>query len=242
MEAALAICRVHMGGRRENAWAHVCAGHALAHLGMADEAEAALWDAIRADPDSPLAYLELGHLALIDGRYGDAGGMYARSAEIDPSYAPAYVFRGNALLMTEGADGRLAVEMYEGAPVVDPYDITAHMGRGLSLAGRGLHAEAAVHFERAIDVDPDDAVPRVALGHAMAALGRDAEAAWAYAAAIERAKGRGSGSHRPASGSTGHRAWGTGWAACRRTLDLPASCRGRGDTGMRLPTTGMRPA
>ena len=192
-EAALAICRVHMDGRRENAWAHVCAGHALAHLGMAGEAEAALWDAIRADPDSPLAYLELGHLALLDGRYGDAGVMYARSAEIDPSYAPAYVFRGNALLMTEGADGRLAVKMYDGAPVVDPYDITAPMGRGLSLAGRGLHAEAAVHFERAIDVDPDDAVPRVALGHAMAALGCDAEAAWAYATAIEAGERTGLG-------------------------------------------------
>ena len=61
--------------------------------------------------------------------------------------------------------------------------------RGLSLARRGLHGEAAAHFERAIGIDPDDAASYVALGHARAAEGRDAEAGDGYGKAIEVGSG-----------------------------------------------------
>ena len=197
-EMALADSRGCKGGGPDGARALVCSGHALAHLERPEEAEAALWDAARADPGSPLAHLELGHLALLAGRYADADGMYARAIEIDPSYAPARVFRGHALSMRDGPGGRRAVVQYDGGLALDPYNVSAHVGRGLAKAGLGLHAEAVAHFEEALRIDPDDAASYVALGHALAALGRDAEAAGAYESAIEM--GAGIGPVRSASG------------------------------------------
>ena len=198
-EMALADSRGCKGDGPDAAMALVCSGHALAHLERPEEAEAALRDAARADPSSPLAYLELGHLALLAGRYADADGMYARAIEIDPSYAPARVFRGHALSMRDGPGGRRAVVQYDGGLALDPYNVSAHVGRGLAKAGLGLHAEAVAHFEEALRIDPDDAASYVALGHALAALGRDAEAAGAYESAI--AMGAGIGPVRAASGS-----------------------------------------
>ena len=190
---ALALCRAFRGRGRDAARALVCAGHALAHLGRIDEARESFLKAAREDPDSPVAYFELGNLALLAGRHEDAGRMYSRAIEIDPSYAPARVFRGHALLVREPPGGELAVVEYRGGLALDPYDISAHVGQGLAEAGRGRHAEAAGHFRRAMRIDPDDAAAYVALGHAMAALGRDAEAARAYRTAINMGEGIGHG-------------------------------------------------
>lgn len=62
-EDALRRCLAHIKKEAESVWAHLCAGHSLAHLGRAGEAEAMLREAARLDPANPLAYLELGHLA-----------------------------------------------------------------------------------------------------------------------------------------------------------------------------------
>ena len=187
--AALEVCRDYLAGGGREAWAHLCAGHALSHLGRDDESEAAFHRAVRADPSSPGAHLQLGHLALLGGRYHDADRMYSRAIELDPSYSPARVFRGHARLMVKGSDGRLALLEYDLGLALDPHDISGHVGRGLSLARRGLHGEAAAHFERAIGIDPDDAASYVALGHARAAEGRDAEAGDGYGKAIEVGSG-----------------------------------------------------
>ncbi len=190
-ETALEDCKGCKGGGKEGALALVCSGHALAHLGRDEEAEAALWDAVKADPGSHLAYLELGHLALLAGRHADAGRMYARAIEIDPSYAPARVFQGHVLLVVDVPGGGRAAGYYEAGLALDPHDVSAHVGWGLDMAAQGLHAEAAEHFKEGMRIDPDDAAPRVALGHAMAALGRDADAAGAYEEAIEMGAGLG---------------------------------------------------
>ena len=190
-ETALEDCKSCKEGGKEGALALVCSGHALAHLGRAEEAEAALQDAVKADPDSHLAYLELGHQALLAGRHADAGRMYARAIEIDPSYAPARVFRGHVLLVLDVPGGGRAAGYYSAGLALDPYDVSAHVGWGLDMAAQGLHAEAAERFKEGMRIDPDDAAPRVALGHAMAALGRDADAAGAYEEAIEMGAGLG---------------------------------------------------
>ena len=186
-EVALEDCRACGGSGPDAAQALVCAGLALARLGRTGEAEATLRDAAEADSRSPLAHLELGHLALLDGHPVDADRSYATAARIDPSYAPARVFRGHAQLMRKEPGGRLAVVQYDGGLALDPNDVSAHVGLGLAMAEQGRHAEAVAHFERGIRIDPEDAAPRVALGHTLVALGRDPEAAAAYEGAIEMA-------------------------------------------------------
>ena len=136
-EDALRRCLAHIKKEPEGVWAHLCAGHSLAHLGRAGEAEAMLWEAARLDPASPMAHLELGHLARLAGRHADADRLYARSIELDPTYAPARVFRGYAPRMQKGPNGRLEVSEYDGALAIDPHDVSAHVARGLSLSEQG---------------------------------------------------------------------------------------------------------
>ena len=191
-ETALEDSRAHRGGDgKSNAHALVCAGHALAHLGREGEAEAALWDAIEADEYCHLAYLELGHLALLGGRPAVADERYAKAAGIDPSYAPARVFRGHALLIQDKPGGGREVVQYDGGLALDPYDVSAHVGRGLAMAAQGLHAKAIPHFEEAVRIDPDDGATYVAIGHAQTVLGRYKEAVDAYETAIETESGIG---------------------------------------------------
>ena len=191
-ETALEDCRAHRGGDgKDGAQALVCAGHALAHLGREGEAKAALRDAIGADRNCHLAHLQLGHLALLAGQYADADTSYARAAEIRPSYAPARVFRGHALLIQDKPGGGREVAQYDDGLALDPRDVSAHMGRGLAMAAQGLHDKAISHFEEAARIDPDDAATHVAIGHVLEALGRVEEAVDAYKTAIETGSGIG---------------------------------------------------
>ena len=152
-EGALDECRALMAGGDPAAWLRICAGHALVHLGRAGEADASLRDALAADPRSAVARLELGNIMMLDGRREEAYEMYSESLKCDPEYAPAYLYRGHALQMREGPDHTLVVEDYTRVLALDPQGISAYVGRGMSLAERGLHAEAAAEFERDIEID-----------------------------------------------------------------------------------------
>ena len=201
-EEALEECRGHLTGSSAEEWAYICAGHALAHLGLDGEAEEIIGRALRAYPRSAVAHLEMGNLMMSAGKYQEAFAAYSKSIECDPAYAPARIYRGHAIQMREGPDHVLVVEDYSHGLALDPDAVSAYVGRGMSLAERGMHGEAAEEFERAVEVDPDDAASYVALGHARAAAGRDAKAADAYRKAIETAgrvgfRAAGGGKGRP---------------------------------------------
>jgi adenylate cyclase len=86
--------------------------------------------------------------------------MFARAAEIDPSYARAYAGIANcdSVLYSwqysdVSIDGILATSAK--ALELDPDLADAHASRGLALQYDGRRAEAAAQFDRALALDPD---------------------------------------------------------------------------------------
>lgn len=86
--------------------------------------------------------------------------MFARAAEIDPSYARAYAGIANCdsvLYSWQYADVSIDAILATSAKALelDPDLADAHASRGLALQYGGLRAEAAAEFDRALALDPN---------------------------------------------------------------------------------------
>jgi len=71
-------------------------GNALAALGRYDEALQSLYLSAVLDP-RPATYARMGDVYLALQRYSDAAAAYERAIALDPQFAPAYAFLGDAL-------------------------------------------------------------------------------------------------------------------------------------------------
>jgi len=102
---------------------------------------------------------------------------YARAIELNPSGADgrrAWNNRGAALDNLHRHEE--AIESYEEAIMIDPFDIYAWNNKGVALGALARHEEALQCFQKAIEIEKEYATAWKNLGVAYKSLNRDAEA------------------------------------------------------------------
>jgi serine/threonine-protein kinase len=127
------------------------------------EAEGAARRAVEVDDTSPEAHVALGLVnGVLRGDWDAAARDFGKAIEIDPTYAPAYVWLG----VQRAATGDLAagVEELRRAREIDPISIEAELFLALILDAGGGKADAAAAYKSALNYDPDCWLAHWALG------------------------------------------------------------------------------
>jgi tetratricopeptide (TPR) repeat protein len=128
------------------------------------------------NPNSFLAYNNLGYLLFQDGRTDEAIAQYRRSLEIEPDYELAHYNLGNALLK-KGLAGE-AIAHYQQALEARPNVAEFHNNLGTALLQVGRLDEAIAQGRRAVEL-----APRNANAHNNLAIGLRRQGQWAEAQA-----------------------------------------------------------
>jgi tetratricopeptide (TPR) repeat protein len=162
--------------------AYVYAGGSMQELGNATEAMELFQHALRIDPDSVGAHVNLGLALVAQGKPDDAIRHYEEAVRINPNYAKAHINLGNAL-STQGRTGD-ALRQYAEALRINPDDAKAHYDLGLALAQAGRVPEAIEQWEQALRLNPDYAEAHSNLGFALAQSGKIEEAIAHYEQAL----------------------------------------------------------
>jgi Tfp pilus assembly protein PilF len=157
-------------------------GILLAEQGRPEEAEAALREALRIDPQLAHAHSNLGNLLAEQGHPVEAEAALREALRIDPQLAQAHSNLGN--LLAEQGRPEEAEEAYREALRIDPQDakVYSNLGHLLTKQGRPVEAEAALR--EALRIDPQDTKAHSNLGILLAEQGRLAEAEEAYREAL----------------------------------------------------------
>jgi tetratricopeptide (TPR) repeat protein len=154
--------------------AHETLAHVAGARGDGDRVVAECEAALREDPTSEGAHLELG-LALADK--GDAAGAIEHLREAVRLRPDAPLPRYDlAFCLAAAGDESAAIDEYREVLAREPRNADAQENLGLLLANRGDFDGAARAFEAAIEIRPDFAAPRFNLGRVYLARGRRDEA------------------------------------------------------------------
>jgi tetratricopeptide (TPR) repeat protein len=166
---------------------------ALAHVGLADvlalqanysglpweptlrDAEAAVAEALKLDPNLAEAWASAGGIAADRLQYDRAETMFRRAIELNPNYAPARHWYG--LLLTNLGRQADALPQLQRAAELDALSSIVQEALGVTLENQGDFSGAEAQYRKAHKVDPSRAGPyaRLALLNAYA-LQRTAEA------------------------------------------------------------------
>ncbi|HVR30403.1 MAG TPA: tetratricopeptide repeat protein [Thermoanaerobaculia bacterium] len=119
---------------------------------LTDAAAAALENASRLQPGEHRWPYLLGTLHEHDRRLADAAHWYEAAKAANPTYLPTLLRLGDVRLL-EG-DPVTARALYQQALALAPDDAYTHAALGRAAARERRHAEAARHFERALELDP----------------------------------------------------------------------------------------
>ena len=118
-------------------------------------------DALRINPQEPRVHTSMGNLLLkFSDRSGDqelrrqARDQYLTAAELDPTYAEAYIALGFMALREQSSDG---TSYFAKALDLQPNEPHALHGMGAMLGLEGGWAEAQEYLERAVASDPRNA-------------------------------------------------------------------------------------
>lgn len=106
-----------------------------------------------------------------------------RATELEPSFGPAFVEHGRALLLL-GDAARAEAALRTGAKLV-PEEAEAHSALGVALLATGKGEEALAALERSKELDPGSAARRGNLGTVLFMRGRVAEAIKEYEVEVE---------------------------------------------------------
>ena len=130
-----------------------------------------LWETtISKNPNSWMAYHNLGTVFLQMGRTDEAIAQFNKALEIDRNYAAAHNSLGNALLRIERVDESLA--HLQKALELNPNYAEAHNNLGNTLVQMGKWSQAAAHYTRAFEIDPRYAEAHNNLGALLLQMGR----------------------------------------------------------------------
>ena len=115
-----------------------------------------LWrTTIARNPNSSLAYNNLGNYFLQNRRLDEALAQFQIALEIDPRYAVAHNNLGAALCQNGRVDE--AVAHYRKALEIEPRYAQAHNNLGIVLFQKGQMDQAIAHFQKALAIQPNNA-------------------------------------------------------------------------------------
>lgn len=110
------------------------------YMGDSVEAFNDVNEAIRINPQSPIAYDRRGKFYCSQGRYEHARADYAHAVELDPEYSDGIMGLGHVALLTGEFDR--AIELYSTTIALDPTNYTAIAMRGRAYLGAGQYDKA----------------------------------------------------------------------------------------------------
>jgi tetratricopeptide (TPR) repeat protein len=155
--------------------------------GHAERAAELIGRAVRVDPQSYAAHLNLGTAQQLLDRPQAAIASFNAALRLKPDLAAGYFNRGNA----ERSLGHLhaAVASYDAAIALAPDYVDAHLNRGLALTGLERYEDAIAAYGRALAVQPDCADGYFGRANALRMLERPEEALADYDRAISQRSG-----------------------------------------------------
>jgi Tfp pilus assembly protein PilF len=132
--------------------------------------------AVELDPNNMAAYLTLGRIHHMEGRWDQALEAYQKALALDPKRGDTYYLIGVVRYQMKDAPG--AVEFLRKAlaqpAYLSPQD--AHLYLGGILLDQGKVDEALVEFRKAVDVEPEFGLAYNAMGFALLQKQRPDEA------------------------------------------------------------------
>ena len=145
---ALNIDANHPGAKRALTTYHINRGTIARQQGRLSDARSELQAAVRIDPSSSVAQLELGRVHEADGHPNDAMQAYVASAEADPKNSATQLALGQGYLAQK--QYAEAVTAFSAVLDANPDRAEAHTGLGEAYFHQGRTQEAKQSFEQAI--------------------------------------------------------------------------------------------
>jgi len=145
---ALTIDANHPGAKRALSTYHVNRGTIARQQNRLSAARQELEAAVRVDPGSSVAQLELGRAYQADGRVDDAIQAYEASAKVDPHSIETQLELGQGYVVTQ--QYTQAVTAFHAVLAGNPDKAEAYAGLGEAYSHQGQKQEAKQSFEQAI--------------------------------------------------------------------------------------------
>ena len=153
-----ALARHHIQNDPGDFGAHYNLAAILQMKGDLAGAVAEFTQAVRIQPDDPIANNALGAVLLASGQIDEAIVHLNTALKGRPDYFDAHYNLGNALATQNDFTG--ALSQFRAAVRLNPQDAGAEANLGSALAETGNLKEARLHFERALQIDPKNEVAR----------------------------------------------------------------------------------
>jgi tetratricopeptide (TPR) repeat protein len=146
--------------RTEDAQRLISDGARLLAAKRPGEAIPKLEEALRLDPESIAATINLGGAYILQGKHDRAIAPLELASRLEPDNAMVWsnlaaAYLGKLPFSTQERQDR-AIAAYERALIFDPHAPNVHYNLGLIYAERNDVMHAAAHFYRALEIDPTD--------------------------------------------------------------------------------------
>ncbi|MCB2108746.1 MAG: tetratricopeptide repeat protein [Rhodobacteraceae bacterium] len=162
LPGALTYCDRLLVREPRHAHALLIKGRTLFDLGRDAEADAALCEAIAANPDAAAAHFNRGLVLERLGQFDAAAECYRAAVARQNPYPVAWNSLGNVLDRLGFVDDAIAA--FKTAVDQFPNFSPAHNNLGATLAGQGRFSAAAAAYENALACDPENLAARLNLG------------------------------------------------------------------------------
>lgn len=116
-----------------------------------DDARGTFESILTIDPKNAFATYNLGFIAQRQGQDPQAIELYAKSTQLDPTFAPPLY---NLAILTEASDLDAAAAFYRRVLELEPEDAATMMRLGFLLQHQGKTAEGQELLDQGIELDP----------------------------------------------------------------------------------------
>lgn len=121
--------------------------------------------AVALDPESAEVWASVGLMEIHAREFDRAQTALRKAIDLNPSYAPGYLWYASLLGRQSGEADEEALEVYRKVLTIDPLSRVAQNNIAAQLMGLGRYEEAEREFLRAITLDPDYDTPYQGLGN-----------------------------------------------------------------------------